>query len=63
MGGGPVRDPDEHGDHGDVLLSYLYQNNALAYCFAGAGPRPVDSRGVSGSPDAWIRLPDRDYWN
>ncbi|WP_447001978.1 hypothetical protein ACRAKI_19740 [Saccharothrix isguenensis] len=29
-GGGP-------GEQGDVLLSYLYRNQALAYCFAYAG--------------------------
>jgi hypothetical protein len=56
----PGGDPDQEGD---VLLSYLYQNNSLAYCFAYAGLRPVDARAVSGPPDVWLRLPDRDYWN
>jgi hypothetical protein len=55
-GGGP-------GEEGDVLLPYLYQNEALAYCIAYAGLRPVDARAVNGPPDAWICLPDRDYWN
>jgi hypothetical protein len=54
--GGP---PDEQDD---VLLSYLYQDQALAYCFAYAGLRPADHRAISGPPDAWIRLPERDYW-
>lgn len=49
-------------EQGDVLLSYLYQNEGLAYCFAYAGLRPVDNRSVSGPPDHWIRLPDRDHW-
>jgi hypothetical protein len=35
----------------------------LAYCFAYAGLRPVDTRAVSGPPDVWLRLPDRDYWS
>ncbi|WP_116201365.1 ankyrin repeat domain-containing protein [Amycolatopsis circi] len=54
-GGGP-------SEQGDVLLSSLYEGEALAYCFAYAGLRPVDSRSVTGPPDAWILLPDRDYW-
>lgn len=57
----PGGDPDEGGEHGDVLLSYLYQHRALAYCFAYAGLRPVDTRSVDGPPDVWLRLPDRDY--
>ncbi|WP_409463392.1 ankyrin repeat domain-containing protein [Amycolatopsis sp. GA6-003] len=55
----PGGEPEEDGD---VLLSCLYQGHALAYCFAYAGLRPVDNRSVTGPPDAWIRLPDRDYW-
>jgi hypothetical protein len=50
-------------EQGDVLLSYLYQHQALAYCFAYAALRPADNRAVSGPPDAGIRLPERDYWN
>ncbi|WP_460514437.1 ankyrin repeat domain-containing protein [Flindersiella endophytica] len=53
---------DEHDDSAEVLLTYLYQGQALAYCFAYAGLRPVDERSVSGPPDQWLRLPDRDYW-
>ncbi|PPK68589.1 ankyrin repeat domain-containing protein [Actinokineospora auranticolor] len=54
-GGGPdVRE--------DVLLSYLYWHHALAYCFAYTGLRPTDSRSITGPPDTWIRLPQRDYW-
>ncbi|MGW4398477.1 ankyrin repeat domain-containing protein [Amycolatopsis nivea] len=52
----------EPAEDGDVLLSSLYEGHALAYCFAYAGLRPVDNRSVTGPPDAWIRLPDRDYW-
>lgn len=56
----PGGEPDPEGD---VLLSCLYEGNALAYCFAYTGLRAVDSRSVTGPPDAWIRLPDRDYWS
>jgi hypothetical protein len=56
----PGGGPDQQGD---VLLSYLYQNEALAYCLAYAGLCPVDARAVSGPPDVWVRLPDRDYWS
>lgn len=56
----PGGDPDQEGD---VLLSYLYQHHPLAYCFAYPGLRPLDARAVSGPPDAWVRLPDGDYWN
>lgn len=56
----PGGDPDEDSD---VLLSCLYEGKALAYCFAYTGLRPVDARSVTGPPDAWIRLPDRDYWS
>ncbi|WP_460400090.1 ankyrin repeat domain-containing protein [Actinophytocola sediminis] len=52
---------DEEQDN--VLLSYLYQGEALAFCFAFAGLRPVDDRAVCGPPDVWIRLPERDYWH
>ncbi|MFD7659995.1 ankyrin repeat domain-containing protein [Actinosynnema sp. NPDC059797] len=58
----PGGGPDEHDGHDEVLLSYLYQYRALAYCFARVGLAPVDDRAVSGPPDAWVRLPERDYW-
>ncbi|WP_131737169.1 ankyrin repeat domain-containing protein [Actinomadura roseirufa] len=46
----------------EVLLAYLYQGRAAAYCFAYAGLRPVDSRAVTGPADLWFELPARDYW-
>lgn len=58
-GGGP-----NDGDEGnDVLLSYLYQHQALAYCFAFTGLRPADDRAVVGPPDVWLRFLNRDHWN
>ncbi|MBB5953827.1 hypothetical protein FHS29_000397 [Saccharothrix tamanrassetensis] len=56
----PGGQPDEQGD---VLMSHLYRHHAVAYCFAYVGLRPVDNRAVTGPPDAWIRLPVRDYWS
>ncbi|WP_269856794.1 ankyrin repeat domain-containing protein [Streptomyces sp. RPT161] len=57
-GGGPYLDdtPEE------VLASYLYQCNAVAYSCAWAGLRLTDARAVVGPPDTWVQLPQRDYW-
>ncbi|MEU6740541.1 ankyrin repeat domain-containing protein [Streptosporangium sandarakinum] len=46
----------------EILTAYLYQNQAVAYCYAGAGLRPADARSIAGPPDMWLRLPDRDRW-
>ncbi|MEU7164404.1 ankyrin repeat domain-containing protein [Streptomyces morookaense] len=58
-GGGPYPDatPEE------VLASYLYHCNAVAYSCAWAGLRPTDARAVIGPPDIWAELPERDYWS
>jgi hypothetical protein len=45
----------------EVLRAYLYQGDAGAYACAYAGLRPVDGRAVTGPPDAWVRLPARDW--
>ncbi|CCK29270.1 ankyrin [Streptomyces davaonensis JCM 4913] len=57
-GGGP--NPEDSPD--DVLFSYVYTSNAVAYCLAYAGLRPTDARAVLGPPDHWVELPERDYW-
>jgi ankyrin repeat protein len=41
----------------EVLVGYLTQHNAIAFCFAYAGLRPEDARAVEGPPDRWLRLP------
>ncbi|MGW0804693.1 ankyrin repeat domain-containing protein [Nonomuraea sp. NPDC002799] len=46
----------------EILLKYLYFGHAEAYCFAGAGLRPADARAIT-DPDAYLRLPERDYWH
>jgi hypothetical protein len=46
----------------EVLMAYLYQGRAVAYCCAFAGLRLTDARAVTGPPDVWLRLPERDYW-
>lgn len=57
-GGGPnPEDPPE-----EVLASYLYRSNAVAYSCAYAGLRLTDARAVVGPVDAWVELPRRDYW-
>ncbi|MFF9016881.1 ankyrin repeat domain-containing protein [Streptomyces sp. NPDC014870] len=58
-GGGPYE-----GDTAEqVLSSYLYQLNAVAYACAQVGLRPDDARAVVGPADRWVELPPRDYWD
>ncbi|MFI7704348.1 ankyrin repeat domain-containing protein [Nonomuraea sp. NPDC049480] len=68
---GDVVDWDTHPGGGDassgdsaeeILLKYLYDGHAEAYCFAGAGLRPTDARAIT-DPDTHLRLPERDYWH
>ncbi|MGW2179220.1 ankyrin repeat domain-containing protein [Streptomyces sp. NPDC001732] len=59
----PGGDPDEGDGSGEVLNSYLYRHNAVAYSCAFAGLRPTDARAVTGPPDLWVELPDRDHWS
>ncbi|WP_414170644.1 ankyrin repeat domain-containing protein [Streptoverticillium reticulum] len=47
----------------EVLASYLYHHNAVAYSCAWAGLRVTDARAVVGPPDKWVELPERDYWS
>jgi hypothetical protein len=55
-GGGPEDDDNPR------LLERLYEGHAIAYCFAYVDLKPTDARAITGPPDAWLRLPDRDYW-
>ncbi|WP_030622765.1 ankyrin repeat domain-containing protein [Streptomyces sclerotialus] len=57
-GGGP--DLDDTAE--EVLASYLYRYNAVAYSCAFAGLRLTDARAVVGPPDRWVELPERNYW-
>ncbi|RFC69958.1 ankyrin repeat domain-containing protein [Streptomyces sp. AcE210] len=57
-GGGPDHDDTSE----EVLFSYLFQHNAVAYSCARAGLRLTDARAVIGPPDRWVELPRRDYW-
>ncbi|MFD0469991.1 hypothetical protein ACFQ0B_17895 [Nonomuraea thailandensis] len=59
-GGGSVSD---HAATEDILTAYLYHHQAVAYCFAGAGLRPSDTRSITDQPDIWLELPDRDWWS
>ncbi|NUW46812.1 ankyrin repeat domain-containing protein [Nonomuraea rhodomycinica] len=47
----------------EVLLSYLFQGEAVAYSCAYAGLRVGDERAVIGPPDVWLCLPERDHWS
>jgi hypothetical protein len=57
-GGGPY---DDHTPE-EVLASYLYQDNPVAYACSFAGLRLNDARPAVGPADLWVRLPRRDYW-
>ncbi|MGW5679258.1 ankyrin repeat domain-containing protein [Streptomyces sp. NPDC003860] len=59
----PGGGPDENDTSAQVLTSYLYQHNAIAYACAFAGLCLTDRRAVTGPPDAWVELPHRDYWS
>ncbi|WP_202869034.1 ankyrin repeat domain-containing protein [Kribbella antibiotica] len=58
-GGGPDEDED---DERDVFLNYLYDGQAVPYCYAVTGLKPQDKRSFDGPPDAWIRIATRDWW-
>ncbi|MBB6345182.1 hypothetical protein FHU36_001691 [Nonomuraea muscovyensis] len=59
-GGGAVSDNDPTED---ILTTYLYHYQAVAYCFAGAGLQPTDARSITDQPDVWLRLPEQDWWS
>ncbi|MEV4293371.1 ankyrin repeat domain-containing protein [Microbispora rosea] len=59
-GGG---DPSSEDPAEEILRSYLFHGNAVAYCCAGAGLRLDDAAAITGEPDMWVRLPERDYWS
>ncbi|MFD9903012.1 ankyrin repeat domain-containing protein [Streptomyces sp. NPDC059063] len=58
----PGGGPDEDDTSEEVLASYLYQHNAVAFACAFAGLRLPDARAVVGAPDLWVQLPQRNYW-
>ncbi|MEV4291867.1 ankyrin repeat domain-containing protein [Nonomuraea bangladeshensis] len=59
-GGGGVY-PDDPTE--EILATYLYNGHAVAYCCARMGLRLTDARAITGPPDMWVRLPERDWWN
>lgn len=56
-GGAPGGDDDTLG----VLLAQLYRGEAVAFCCAYAGLRPLDDRAFT-RPDRWLLLPDVEFW-
>jgi len=58
----PGGQPHADSPADEVLASYLYRYNAVAYSCAHAGLRLTDARAITGPPDSWLRLPSRDYW-
>ncbi|MEU3661450.1 ankyrin repeat domain-containing protein [Streptomyces sp. NPDC032940] len=59
----PGGGPDEGDTPEEVLASYLFHYDAVAYSCAFVGLRPTDNRAVAGPPDVWVELPHRDYWS
>ncbi|MDP4509632.1 DUF6461 domain-containing protein [Nonomuraea turcica] len=53
--------PDDSAE--EILATYLYHHHAVAYCCARIGLRLDDARAITGPPDMWLRLPERDWWN
>ncbi|MFF4416650.1 ankyrin repeat domain-containing protein [Streptosporangium sp. NPDC001559] len=53
-GGGDAsfEDPPE-----EILAAYLYDGEAVAYCYAEASLRPADDRSLTGKYDVWLKLP------
>ncbi|WP_406862568.1 ankyrin repeat domain-containing protein [Streptomyces sp. HUAS MG47] len=58
----PGGGPDVDSSPEDVLAAYLYRHHAPAYACAFAGLRLDGPRAVTGPPDVWAVLPDRDWW-
>ncbi|MDA0631933.1 hypothetical protein OUY22_00775 [Nonomuraea sp. MCN248] len=59
-GGGGVY-PDDPTE--EILAAYLYHHHAVAYCCARTSLRLTDARGITGPPDMWLRLPEREWRN
>ena len=57
----PAGNPGEDPSPDQVLTSYLYQRNTIAYSCAYTGLQPNDARAFTGPPDAWLRLPKQDH--
>ncbi|MEU4225196.1 hypothetical protein AB0F17_12930 [Nonomuraea sp. NPDC026600] len=51
--------PDTYAEK--ILAAYLYRNHPVAFCCAGADLRLLDARPITGPPDIWLRLPERNY--
>ncbi|MEV0643736.1 ankyrin repeat domain-containing protein [Phytomonospora sp. NPDC050363] len=58
--GGGWSDAEDSAE--EILRTFLYSGEALAYSCAYAGLRPVDDRALV-APDLWLRMPPRDYWS
>lgn len=54
-GGGSVS-TDEPAE--EILTTYLYHGEAVAYCYAGAGLRPTGPRSITDQAGMWLRLPE-----
>jgi hypothetical protein len=55
--GGGWAGADESAE--EILRTFLYRHEAVAYCCAYAGVSPTGARAFTGPPDRWVRLPAR----
>lgn len=46
----------------EILASYLYHMHAEVELCSRAGLQLPDSRAITGNPDLWVTLPERDFW-
>lgn len=58
--GGGHPNPDDTPQ--EVLATYLFHHKAVAFACAYADLRLTDARAITGPPDIWVELPERDYW-
>ncbi|MEU7854125.1 ankyrin repeat domain-containing protein [Nonomuraea sp. NPDC049141] len=53
--GSGIVSPDASAE--DILTTYLYHHQAVAYCCAAAGLRMTSGRAITGLPDDYLRIP------
>ncbi|WP_405093332.1 ankyrin repeat domain-containing protein [Micromonospora sp. NBC_01392] len=56
----PGGEPWEDATPDEILLSYLYRGTPAAYACAYVGLEPRSARPVTGPPDTWMLVPERD---
>ncbi|MEU4423768.1 ankyrin repeat domain-containing protein [Actinoplanes sp. NPDC024001] len=55
--------PDANASADEILRTFLFRGEAVAYCCSFVGLRPADARAFIGTPDVWLELSQRDWWS